>query len=149
VCQNLYNMLVMHTVIALAPPSSTLGKLSFYTDSFYELKGLGACSAATIEHALLRAPMSRPDVFGSSLLPKFPPTDPRSQFVVEKPEPRVTFALASGAGSSPHMRVFESERLEDQLFAATRMYLENHVVLKPNSNQVCVGRSAGDAETVC
>jgi hypothetical protein len=58
--------------------------------------GLGDVSAADIEHAILRAPMSKPSAFGASLLPKYPVSSPKRLYTLMKKEPLITFGLACG-----------------------------------------------------
>ncbi len=59
---------------------------------------------------------------------------------IEKPDPRVYFALNCGATSCPPLRVYEEEKIEKQLELATISFLDSKTQYFPEENIVTVSQ---------
>jgi hypothetical protein len=64
---NLWHTLVLHGYLLLGPPRAILEASSFFNSVSYECGG-DVFSVAELEHLVLRAPLSRPTIFGTSLI---------------------------------------------------------------------------------
>lgn len=73
-----------------------------------------------IEHGLLRG-NRRPPL---GLRPLLRRGDPRLAHAPSEADPRIHFALNCGARSCPPVQVYDAARVDEQLEAATRAYLE-------------------------
>lgn len=72
-------------------------------------------------------------LFCRDLRAKFPKGSDKSR----APEPRVHFALSLGCTSSPHIRIYHPDTLDDDLQAATAQYLQANMP----KNQVAIKHS--------
>merc|ERR1712216_8688 len=96
-------------------------------------------SAIEIEHAVIRAKNSKPNVFGAGLLlsiAKFKVNDDRSDFCIENVEPLVNFALSYGTASSPLIHVYKPENLTEQLNASARTFCHNCIKINRDTSTV-------------
>jgi len=53
--------------------------------------------------------------------PVFSAHDPRRAYTTVQPDPRIVFTLCSGSKSSPLLRIYTPQNLDEQLTAATRV----------------------------
>lgn len=121
---NVYNALVLHTVIARNISDSVRSIGDFYSGSEYEVGGY-VFSLDDIEHGLLRA--DSPPKRGARRPMR--EDDPRNALAPILFDERVHFALYSACRSSPALAVYGRASLESELEAAARRYLGTHVRL--------------------
>lgn len=129
---NLYNLLTLHAVIARRVRRSVAERfygLGFFSSAAYRVGGL-RFSLDDIEHGLLRGNRGHPYLPG----PQFAPGDARLAWLVEPLEVRIHFALNCASASCPPVGVYQSARLDEQLEAATRHYLNQEITLNPSGN---------------
>jgi hypothetical protein len=110
---NLYNALILDAVISYGLRGSLQTQLGIFRRAAYTVGGL-RFSADDIEHGILRGNRRNP------MLP-FPPFgrgDPRLEFSMTSPDPRVHFALVCGARSCPPIAFYDKSRLDEQLESA-------------------------------
>lgn len=137
---NLYNLMNLHALVILGPPTSVASRIKFFSQCVYRVGKLGELSAAEVEHALLRAPMSKPTAFGSVFLPKFGKNDARLEYALTRREPLVTFGLCNGSISGPRVTIFDAENVHEQLVTCTRTYLQAHVGVNATKIRVVMPR---------
>eukprot|EP01139_Manchomonas_bermudensis_P023353 Amastigsp_a841034_169.p1 type:complete len:371 gc:universal Amastigsp_a841034_169:1441-329(-) len=130
---NVYHLLLLHGLVVLGEvPRSTRKRLALYSRWRYAI-GPVVATCAQIEHALLRAPLSRPDILGAMLLPRFEGDHPGAAFALRRAIPQISFALCSGAASGARLRVFfpgDSKAFESFFQDAERRYLMEHVSVR-------------------
>ncbi|XP_010548396.1 PREDICTED: uncharacterized protein LOC104819833 [Tarenaya hassleriana] len=88
-------------------------------------------NAITIEHFILRLPYHLK--FTCPKTAKNEEMRARCAFGCEWSEPLVTFTLACGSWSSPSVRVYTAEKVEEELEAAKRDYLQAAVGISKNN----------------
>jgi hypothetical protein len=77
-----------------------------------------------MEHGILRGSKSK---YGLGYLPRFLPRTFEMRYRVPIPDPRIHFVLNCGAESCPAIRVYEADRIDEQLDRATAAYLRSAV----------------------
>jgi GH15 family glucan-1,4-alpha-glucosidase len=127
---NLYNVIVLHGVVELRIRHSVREVPRFFRRIRYRI-GTQEFSPDDIEHGILRANHRLPN----SLFRPFGRKDPRRRWVIERPDPRIHFALVCAARSCPPIAVYEADRLDDQLEVSGRTFI--------NSGGAEVDRSRG------
>nr|XP_018678707.1 PREDICTED: uncharacterized protein LOC103976876 isoform X3 [Musa acuminata subsp. malaccensis] len=107
---NVYNALMMHA-------SYTIGGQSF--------------SAAEIEFVILKMkpPMHRPQLAQSLALHKFKISKEHREYSVDSAEPLVVFALSCGMYSSPAVRIFTADTVQDELQNSMKDYIRASIGL--------------------
>lgn len=125
--------------------SSLMTRLTFYAESAYLIDHAAYC-LNDIENGILRGnkvspvPLTRKHIDDSS-----GSADPRLEFVIKSPDPRIHFALNCGAVSCPPILVYnmiDTEVFNRQLQMATSLYLSNHVaVVEAESSSSTSGKS--------
>jgi len=115
---NIYNILVIHGVIALGIRDSVTEVPRFFRRIRYRIGGQ-EYSADDIEHGILRGNSRLPH----SLFHPFREGDPRLRLTVEPLERRVQFALVPASRSCPPIEIFSAEDLDRQLDLAARTFL--------------------------
>jgi GH15 family glucan-1,4-alpha-glucosidase len=127
---NLYNVIVIHGVIELGVRDSVTEVRNFFRRVCY-LIGRMSFTPDEIEHGILRGnrrpPYALSAVFGRS--------DPRLAFAVERPDPRVHFALVCASSSCPPISVYTADNLDEELDISGRTFL--------NAGGVTVDRKRG------
>jgi hypothetical protein len=121
---NLYNVLVIHGVIALGVRDSVKEVWNFFRRVHYQI-GEHFFSPEDIEHGILRANRRPP----YSLLRRFRAGDPRLNFIVEPLDPRIHFTLVCGSSSCPFIDVYTPENLEEELNIAAAAFLNGGGVI--------------------
>ncbi|MFU8770878.1 MAG: DUF547 domain-containing protein [Anaerolineales bacterium] len=125
---NLYNVLVIDAVIALGIQRSVieglLGMLSFFRRAAYNIGGL-RINLDEIEHGILRGNRGHPYIPGK----QFTSRDPRHNWVIWPPEPRIHFALNCASRSCPPIQVYSADHLDVQLDLAARNFVDANVRL--------------------
>ena len=119
---NLYNLLIMDAVTTFRIRRATVGLsqgiMRFFEKAAYNVGG-HRFSANDIENGVLRANAPHPAARG----PHFRHGDPRRAAVLEPIDPRVHFALNCASQSCPYARVYEPDRLDEQLDAAAQSFV--------------------------
>jgi hypothetical protein len=113
---------------------SPLRFLRFFRADAVTVAGRGL-SLDVIEHGVLRGRRSK---YGLGYLPRVPRRFERRYAV--GCDPRIHFALNCGAASCPAIRAYEPGRIDDQLDAATELYLEETVEYDPGTDRARVPR---------
>jgi hypothetical protein len=127
---NLYNALVMDAVIALGIRHSVidgkLGLLTFFRRAAYNVGGY-RISLDEIENGVLRGNRGHPYLPGQ----QFMVGDPRLEWVILPPEPRIHFALNCASRSCPPFQVYTANQIEVQLDLATQNFIDTNILLNP------------------
>jgi hypothetical protein len=127
---NLYNVMVIHGVIALGIRDSVKEVWNFFRRVFYQVGSYSFCPD-DIEHGILRGNRRPP----YALFRRFKAGDPRLTYIVEPMDPRLHFTLVCGASSCPFIDVYTPENLDWELTVAAQTFI--------NSPGVAVDRSQG------
>ncbi|RJR33863.1 MAG: DUF547 domain-containing protein [Deltaproteobacteria bacterium] len=120
---NLYNVIVIHGVIALGIRDSVKEIWNFFRGIYYQIGG-NAFTPDDIEHGLLRGNRRPP----YSLFRRFGGGDPRLNFIVEPLDPRIHFTLVCGSASCPFIDVYTPENLDWELDTAARSFINSSSV---------------------
>lgn len=115
---NLYNALILHGVIHYSVSGSMLRDIGFFRRVAYDVGGM-RFSADDIEHGVLRGNRRHPYL----PFPQFPKDDPRLMMSIERPDPRIHFALVCGARSCPPISSYGGAELEQQLDKAAATFI--------------------------
>lgn len=121
---NVYNTLVVHAVIARRIASSVRRSGDFFDGPHYCV-GAREISLDVIEHGLLRRNARK----YLAVAPVLARDDARLAWAPRQLDPRVHFALYTASGSSPALRAFRPDTVDEQLDAAARDYLDHEVRL--------------------
>lgn len=114
---NLYNLLILHAVIAYDVQGSPRDVKGFFSKAAYVINGL-RFSANDIEHGVLRANDGYPYV----PTPQFRAGDARLRYVLEL-DARIHFALNCASASCPPIAVYTADQLDSQLDMAARAFI--------------------------
>ena len=117
---NLYNVIVIHGVIALGIRDSVKEVWNFFRRVYYQI-GEHFFSPDDIEHGVLRGNRRPPYAF----FRRFRVGDPRLNFIVEPLDPRIHFTLVCGSSSCPFIEVYTPENLEEELTIASRAFINS------------------------
>lgn len=127
---NIYNTLVIHGVIELQIRDSVKEEPHFFSRVCYEIGGM-AYSADEIEHGLLRGNRRPPHGFFHPLSAD----DPKLEYVLDPPEPRIHFTLVCASSSCPPINFYTPERIEEQLEVAAAGFINGpEVKVLPREN---------------
>ncbi|KAF8049391.1 hypothetical protein N665_2222s0005 [Sinapis alba] len=121
---NIYNSCMMNGFLEHGIPESPELVVTLMRKASINVGG-HFLNAITIEHFILRLPYH-----SKYINPKGSKKNEmaaRSRFGLEFSEPLVTFALSCGSWSSPAVRVYTAGKVEEELEAAKREYLEASV----------------------
>jgi len=121
---NLYNVIVIHGVIALGIRDSVKEVWNFFRGIYYQIGGY-LFSPDDMEHGLLRGNRRPP----YSLFRRFRRNDPRLNFMVQPLDPRIHFTLVCGSASCPFIDVYTPENLEWELDTASRSFINSSAVV--------------------
>lgn len=136
---NLYNLLILDAVttfrVRRATVGLTQGIMRFFEKAAYNVGG-HRFSANDIENGVLRTNAPHPAARGSH----FRNGDPRRAAVLEPMDPRVHFALNCASRSCPYARVYEPDRLDEQLDAATRAFVAGDVQVDSVAREVTLSK---------
>jgi hypothetical protein len=114
---------------------SPLRIVRFFSATCVTLAG-ARLSLDDIEQGILRGRSK----YGLGYLPRLLPGDFEVRHRLDDPDPRIHFALNCGAASCPAIRVYEPDRIDDQLDLATRTYLDATVEYDPDSGTARIPR---------
>jgi hypothetical protein len=128
---NLYNVLMLHGVVAYGVRTSVREVRGFDFRAAYDVGGL-RFSLHDIYHGVLRA--NRP----SRRLSRRPfhVRDRRRSHVLRPCDPRIHFALTYGAASCPPLRVYSPDALDEQLDLAARSFVNAQCHLARDTNSI-------------
>ena len=133
---NLYNVIVIHGVIALSIRDSIKEVWNFFRRVYYQI-GKHFFNPDDIEHGVLRGNRRPP----YSLFRRFRSEDPRLNFVVEPLDPRIHFTLVCGSSSCPFIDVYTPENLEEELTMAAGAFVNaGGVVIEQERHRVLLSR---------
>jgi hypothetical protein len=110
---NLYNISVIQKVERLEIDKQVLDPGGFFDHNACRVGGF-SWSLNDIEYGVLRGNTRRPFRVWRQLRP----WDARRRMSLDPPEPRVCFALAQAARSSPPLRFYSPDKVEGQLYQA-------------------------------
>ncbi|KAF0913272.1 hypothetical protein E2562_021924 [Oryza meyeriana var. granulata] len=119
---NIYNSCMMNAFLEQGIPTTPHMLVAMMPKATINVGGR-THSAMSIEHFILRLPYSVKHVNPGGVS-KGDDMTMRGVFGLEWPEPLVTFALSCGSWSSPAVRVYTAGRVEEELEAAKRDYLQ-------------------------
>ncbi|OEL29693.1 hypothetical protein BAE44_0009288 [Dichanthelium oligosanthes] len=120
---NIYNSCMMNAFLEQGIPTTPQMLVAMMPKATINVGGR-AHSAMSIEHFILRLPYSVKQVNPEGTNGGGDDVAARGAFGLEWPEPLVTFALSCGSWSSPAVRVYTAARVEEELEAAKREYLQ-------------------------
>ncbi len=133
---NLYNVIVIHGVIALGIRDSVREVRNFFRRVYYQV-GPHNFSPDDMEHGILRGNRRPP----YSLFRRFRGGDPRLQYIVEPMDPRIHFTLVCGSASCPFIDVYTPENLDQELTIASQTFINSpSVVLDWAKNNLSLSR---------
>jgi len=115
---NLYNVIVIHGVIALRIRDSVKEVWNFFRRVRYQI-GEHVFTPEDIEHGILRGNRRPP----YALFRRFGRTDPRLAHSVQPMDPRIHFTLVCGSSSCPFIDVYTPENLEQELTIAAETFI--------------------------
>jgi hypothetical protein len=115
---NLYNVIVIHGVIALGIKDSVKEVWNFFRRVYYRI-GNHFFSPDDIEHGILRGNRRPP----YALCRRFRAGDPRLNLIVEPLDPRIHFTLVCGSNSCPFIEVYTPENLDEELTFASQAFI--------------------------
>lgn len=119
---NLYNVLVVHGIVALGIRESVMEVPSFFASVAYRI-GPWTFTPDDIENGVLRANSGHP---ATGLRP-FRRRDPRLACCVDAVDPRVHMALVCAARSCPPIAFYDAEDIDAQLDTASRGFVRSDV----------------------
>ncbi|MFQ5735768.1 MAG: glycoside hydrolase family 15 protein [Thermodesulfobacteriota bacterium] len=117
---NIYNLLVIHTVVELGVRDSINEVNGFFTRCLYRIGDL-TFSLDDIEHGILRGNQRPP----ASLWRPFSSTDPRRSLIVDPIDPRVHFALVCASSSCPPIELYTPQDLDRELTVAGEVFINS------------------------
>ncbi|WVZ65232.1 hypothetical protein U9M48_014634 [Paspalum notatum var. saurae] len=118
---NIYNSCMMNAFLEQGIPTTPQMLVAMMPKATINVSGR-THSAMSIEHFILRLPYSVKQVDADDDGAK--KCGGEESLGLEWPEPLVTFALSCGSWSSPAVRVYSAARVESELEAAKREYLQ-------------------------
>jgi hypothetical protein len=122
---NTYNALVADGIRTLGVRHSVWDVPGFF-DRISCRVGDAVFTADEIEHGVLRA--NRPGPLSASA--PFSADDSRRAHAIVPMDPRIHFAISCGARSCPPVRFYDVARLDTQLDAATRAFVNHEMTLE-------------------
>ncbi|XWS26511.1 hypothetical protein CRYUN_Cryun26dG0038100 [Craigia yunnanensis] len=125
---NLYNALIMHAYLAYGVPRNGIKLFSLMQKAAYTVGGL-LVSAADIECTVLKMNPAayRPQIAAVLALQKFKASDEQQKYTIDHPEPLLYFALSCGLHSSPAVRIFRHENVNELLKRSMKDYIQASV----------------------
>ncbi|EPS72452.1 hypothetical protein M569_02303, partial [Genlisea aurea] len=122
---NIHNALVMHAFLAYGIPQNNVRRIFLQMKAAYKV-GSRVVSADVIQTSILGCRISRPGQWVRLLIPsksKFKAADERQAYGIGRPEPLLYFALSSGSHSDPAVRVYNPNKVFQELEAAKEDYI--------------------------
>ncbi|NTW51674.1 MAG: DUF547 domain-containing protein [Chlorobiaceae bacterium] len=133
---NIYNILIIHGVIALDISHSVLDIVNFFGRIGYDIGGR-FYSPDDIEHGILRKNRSHP----AFPVRPFSSDDPRLPYVVGTFDPRIHFALVCASSSCPPIEFYDADKIDRQLDIAARSFINrNGLELDRKNGEIWLSR---------
>ncbi|XVE97805.1 hypothetical protein REPUB_Repub03eG0050500 [Reevesia pubescens] len=125
---NLYNALIMHAYLAYGVPRNDIKLFSLMQKAAYTVGGLSV-SAAEIECTVLKMNPAayQPQIAAVLALQKFKASEELRKYTIDHPEPLLYFALSCGLHSSPAVRIFRPENVNELLKRSMKDYIQASV----------------------
>ncbi len=117
---NLHNLMALHGIVHFQISLTVWERPNFFISTEYNIGGY-RFSLYDIVHGVLRGNRRRWRLFP----PPFRGNDPRIRFSLQKPDPRIHFALHSGSRSCPGVAVYYPDRINDELDNAARRFINS------------------------
>lgn len=130
---NLYNVLMIHGVIALEIEHSVMEVPTFFSTVAYRI-GDHIMTPDDIEHGVLRRNAPHP----TSKKRVFETNDPRAVWMPTTLDPRLHMALVCVAQSCPPIGFYSAENLELQLDMASANYVNNGIIVDHEARTVTI-----------
>jgi GH15 family glucan-1,4-alpha-glucosidase len=115
---NVFNTLVIHGVIELNISESVKEVPFFFERVLYTIGGY-EFSLSDIEHGILRGNAVPP----YRLRKRFREGDPRRRYGIDRPDPRIHFALVCASRTCPPVEAYTGELLDEQLDTSARVFI--------------------------
>uniref|UniRef100_A0A1J3HE29 DUF547 domain-containing protein n=3 Tax=Noccaea caerulescens TaxID=107243 RepID=A0A1J3HE29_NOCCA len=152
---NIYNALIMHAYLAYGVPKTDLKLFSLMQKAAYTVGG-HSYNAATIEYVTLKMnpPLHRPQIALLLSILKLKVSEEQRQAGISTDEPLVSFALSCGMHSSPAVRIYSAENVEEELEEAQKDYIQASVGVSPKGKLIvpkmlhCFGKNFVDDSKV-
>ncbi|WOL19809.1 hypothetical protein Cni_G28611 [Canna indica] len=127
---NVYNALMMHAYLAFGVPSNDIKLFSLMQKASYTIGGQ-SFSAADIEYVILKmkTPVQRRQLAQCLALHKFKISEEHKEYSVDRTEPLAVFALSCGMYSSPAVRIFTADNVQEELQTSMRDYIQASIGL--------------------
>ncbi|KAH0694409.1 hypothetical protein KY285_021506 [Solanum tuberosum] len=132
---NIYNSCMMNAFLEYGLPENPEMVVALMQKATIKVSG-HLLNAITIEHFILRLPYHSKFTFAKGV--KNDEMTARSVFGLELSEPLVTFALSCGSFSSPAVRVYTAENIENELQVAKKEYLQASVGVSTSKKLVAI-----------
>ena len=117
---NLYNVMVVHAIALMGPPTTSWQRLRFFDRVAYRI-GPWRWTLNDLEHGVLRANKLAP----YHLSRQFGQGDPRLRLAVPRVDPRIHFGLVCGARSCPPITLFAADTLDADLTTVTEAFVND------------------------
>lgn len=133
---NLYHCMLLHSFLVIGTPTSLFKFQSLFRNCSYEAFG-DIFSLAELEHCIIRAGMSRPDI--NVLAQFFIPSSQFSFALKNTRDYRLLWALNCGSvTNSPETPIFKPNKLHSQLDLAVRMNVTRQVLITTSSGSYLI-----------
>ena len=134
---NLYNAMVVHGIVEMGVKNSNREAPGFFEALYYMIGGEDY-GLDDIEHGILRGNARPPRRLGKV----FKPDDPRLRHSIKGlVDPRIHFALVPGFRSSPPLRFYEEDYIDQQLETAVHAFIGSpEIEISPEKNQAVLSQ---------
>ncbi|KAL4347506.1 hypothetical protein GQ457_17G014900 [Hibiscus cannabinus] len=120
---NLHNAMAIHAVISIGHPEGILDKRAFYNEFLYVVGGY-PYSLSIIVNGTLRRNRTSP----SSFIRPYSKGDRRLELAPQQVNPLIHFGLCNATRSSPVVRFFTADGVEDELKCAAKEYFQRGTI---------------------
>jgi len=132
---NLYNVQMIHALAAQETlPAAPLKVQGMWSRFAYNVGGL-LFTLDEIEHGILRCNKGHPN----DNKPKFT-DDARKALILKHLDPRIHFALNCGAQSCPPIRIYQSDKLDQQLNMASSSFCNQEIEIDADGQKVVLSK---------
>jgi len=133
---NLYNVQMIHALAAQETlPAAPLKVQGMWSRFAYNVGGL-LFTLDEIEHGILRCNKGHPN----DNKPKFTDDDARKALILKHLDPRIHFALNCGAQSCPPIRIYQSDKLDQQLNMASSSFCNQEIEIDADGQKVVLSK---------
>ncbi|GMJ09622.1 hypothetical protein like AT3G11920 [Hibiscus trionum] len=120
---NLHNAMAIHAVISIGHPEGILDKRAFFNEFLYVVGGY-PYSLNIIVNGILRLNRTSP----SSFIRPFSNSDRRLELAPTQVNPLIHFGLCNATRSSPAVRFFTADGVENELECAAKEYFQRGAI---------------------